>query len=353
MKFLVEMVNYCCSILVTFSFVVFFPYVTSQSTLLNLGFNRTQEHIICTSEVPCNFRLVADLDIKSKPGEGEKSYRSYYQKGSIVQDKDGNYEVLWDEKLTLFSGYNEFGRGMELSELILYNGMMLAGDDRTGIIFEIIDDGKDIAPRYVLSEGDGRGNKGMKIEWFTVRDGVLWIGSFGKEFVSNGIVKKKDNMWVATIDKRGYISRFNWESVYSKIRRALGVPYPGYCIHEAVIWSHLMRKWIFLPRRVSTDEYDEFKDEKKGSNKMIILSDDFEVLKVVDVGMIVPERGFSSLKFLPGSFDQIIVATKSIENSEKDIQTSFISIFSINGNILLEDLEIPGNHKYEGIEFIY
>ncbi|OII73052.1 uncharacterized protein cubi_02283 [Cryptosporidium ubiquitum] len=333
-------------------FFVILPCVLSQSLLLNLGVGDAQERRICTKEIPCNFRMVADLDLKSRPKNGEKNYKSLFQKGSILQDQKGNYKVIWGEKLELKSGYNEYGRGMELSELISFNGMMLAGDDRTGIIFEITDDGKGVSPRYILSEGNGKTSKGMKIEWLAVRDGVLWVGSFGKEFVSNGIIEKRDNMWVATIDKRGYVSRYNWSSVYEKIRNSLGAQYPGYCIHEAVIWSHLMRKWIFLPRRVSFEEYDEEKDEKRGSNKMIIMTDEFEILEVIDVGLIIPERGFSSLKFLPGSFDQIIVATKSVEESKSDTQKSFLTIFTINGKILLEDSEVPGNYKYEGIEFV-
>lgn len=337
---------YCLGIL------IIVPYVLSQSMLLNLGKGETQERRVCTIESPCNFRLVADLDLKSRPGSGETNYKSLFQKGSIVQDDKGIYKVKWGEKVELKSGYNEYGRGMELSELISFNGMILAGDDRTGIIFEITDDGKNVVPRYVLSEGNGKTSKGMKIEWLAVRDGVLWVGSFGKEFVSNGVIEKKDNMWVATIDKRGFISRYNWNFVYNKIRNSLGAHYPGYCIHEAVIWSHLMRKWIFLPRRVSFDEYDEEMDEKRGSNKMIILSDEFEIIEIIDVGLVIPERGFSSLKFLPGSFDQIIAATKSVEDSKSDIQKSYITIFTISGKVLLEDLEVPGNYKYEGIEFI-
>ncbi|KAJ1613168.1 apyrase and calcium-activated nucleotidase SCAN-1-like protein [Cryptosporidium canis] len=342
----VLMAFYCIGI-----FATILHNVVSQSILLSLGNRSTQGRQICTLE-SCNFRLVADLDLKSRPKHGEKSYKSRFQKGSITQDSDGNYNVSWGENVELNSGYNEFGRGMELSELISFNGMMLSGDDRTGIIFEIIGDGEGVAPRYILSEGNGKTSKGMKIEWMAVRDGILWVGSFGKEFVSNGVIEKRDNMWVATIDKRGSISRFNWSSVYDKIRNSLGTQYPGYCIHEAVAWSHLMRKWIFLPRRVSFYEYDEEKDEKRGSNKMIILSDDLEVLEVIEVGSIIPERGFSSLKFLPGSFDQIIVAIKSVEDSKNNLQKSFITIFTINGEVLLDDLEVPGNYKYEGIEFV-
>lgn len=33
-------------------------------------------------------------------------------------------------------------------------------------------------------------------------------------------------------------------------------------IHESAAWSEVMHKWVFLPRRVSSDEYDEVKDEQ-------------------------------------------------------------------------------------------
>ncbi|KAH7650229.1 hypothetical protein FG379_000470, partial [Cryptosporidium bovis] len=159
-------------ILLLFYFIV--SLLDAQSMLLNLGSGTIQERVICTEKFPCNFRLVADLDLKSRPEKNEKNYKSFYKKGSIVQDGNGDYRIVWDERVSLFSGYNEFGRGMELSELINFNGMMLAGDDRTGILFEILSDGKKLAPRYILSEGDGMNSKGMKIEWLTVKDGLLW-----------------------------------------------------------------------------------------------------------------------------------------------------------------------------------
>ncbi|EEA06345.1 apyrase family protein [Cryptosporidium muris RN66] len=333
-----------------------------KTTLLILFFNpsyfgsevlASNTQFFCNKVNPCSFKLVADLDLKSRPSNpGEKDFRSILQKGRIYFDtKEEQYKVTWDAALVLLSGHNEYGRGMELSELVIYDGKLLAGDDRSGIMFEIIDDGKVIAPRYILSEGDGNKGKGMKIEWATVRDDVLWVGSFGKEFVQNGIISKQDNMWVASVDKFGNIRYYNWSKVYNSIRSALDADFPGYCIHEAVGWSPYMRKWIFLPRRVSNEPYDEFLDEMKGSNKMVILSDDLEILDVKAIGDIIPERGFSSFKFLPGSKDQIIVALKTVENSRIDFQSTYVSMFTIDGDLLIDDIKVPGEFKFEGIEF--
>ena len=47
------------------------------------------------------------------------------------------------------------GRGMELSELLVFNGHLYTIDDRTGIVYQIEDKNK-IFPWVVLSGGDGR-----------------------------------------------------------------------------------------------------------------------------------------------------------------------------------------------------
>ncbi|RWS25866.1 soluble calcium-activated nucleotidase 1-like isoform X1, partial [Leptotrombidium deliense] len=61
-------------------------------------------------------------------------------------------------------------------------------------------------------------------------------------------------------------------------------------------------------------------------------------------------RGFSSFKFLPYSDDHIIVAIKSEENDGQI--ASYITAFTINGDIVLKEELIEEGIKYEGIEFI-
>jgi hypothetical protein len=71
---------------------------------------------------------------------------------------------------------------------------------------------------------------------------------------------------------------------------------------------------------------------------------------------ITPERGFSSFKFLPGSRDTVIVALKSEENSATDAQTSYLTIYGEQADgswrVLLEETELPGAAKFEGLEVI-
>ncbi|CAM9598946.1 unnamed protein product, partial [Laminaria digitata] len=54
--------------------------------------------------------------------------------------------------------------------------------------------------------------------------------------------------------------------------------------------------------------------------------------------------------FVPGTEDQVVVALKSEEIEAEDSQTTFIMVFTLDGEILLDETEIPGKNKYEGIE---
>jgi soluble calcium-activated nucleotidase 1 len=71
---------------------------------------------------------------------------------------------------------------------------------------------------------------------------------------------------------------------------------------------------------------------------------------------ISPLRGFSSAKFLPGSRDSVIIALKSEENSERDRQTSYFTVYGENDDgswrVLLDEVELPGEAKFEGLEVL-
>lgn len=50
----------------------------------------------------------------------------------------------------------------------------------------------------------------------------------------------------------------------SELRDTVGAAYPGYMIHESGAWSDVLQKWIFMPRRISSEAYDDIKDEQVG-----------------------------------------------------------------------------------------
>ena len=267
-----------------------------------------------------------------------------------------------DEVRELISGHNEAGRGMELSEFTLYQNRLLGFDDRTGSVFELLSESDQksfVAPRFVITEGEGDTDKGMKWEWATVKDGELYIGSMGKEYTRpDGSIANTNNLWIARINAKGDVTREDWAPKYDFVRKELGAPPPGYVIHEAVLWSAKQRKWLFIPRRISTETYDDVKDEHMGTNKLLIVNEKFTESKLVDIKMnhVDTLHGFSTAAFVPNSNEEHILALRSVEEDcAGDLQyckqRSYAIIFDLEGNVLMEEQEISNNLKYEGVEF--
>ena len=120
-------------------------------------------------------------------------------------------------------------------------------------------------------------------------------------------------------------------------------------IHESGVWSKIHNKFVFLPRRVSSEIYDETEDEKRASNTRIMANEAFSNIQVDHVGTLSKTRGFSSFKFVPNTLDNIIVALKS-EEDQGHIAT-YVTVFTMSGEVLVEET-IIGDIKYEGIEFV-
>ena len=75
---------------------------------------------------------MADRDEKSKLDD--VTWGSYLKTGTLTLHSDGTISVKWDkEMVTLKSHISEKGRGVELSELIVFNGKLYTVDDRSGI----------------------------------------------------------------------------------------------------------------------------------------------------------------------------------------------------------------------------
>lgn len=314
-----------------------------------------------------------------------------------LRRNDATYSLKWDAPVDLVTGHNEAGRGCELSELVRFNDDLYTFDDRTGIMFQIANPDRSDAspaplllPRHIFSEGGGSINdKGLKIEWATVKDGLLYTGSFGKEFTNmEGKVVHTNNLWAVSYGKDGTVTHLDWKPYYDKLRSAMGYEYPGYLLHECITWSPHHRKWFILPRRMSKVAYEEALDEKMGANTMIIASHDFEDITWFSVGVSVcfflacepvephrvpttshhrpparlqtktDVRGFSSAKFLPGSRDSVLVALKSEENSASGTQKTYITIYgevpagSGKWDVLMEETELPIAAKFEGLEVL-
>jgi soluble calcium-activated nucleotidase 1 len=323
------------------------------------------------------FAAVADLDELSRldPKKQEKpEFYSWLLPGSLRKlsstgTTGGNrlYEIdlKYDARRKIVTKHNEAGRGAEFSELTLFENRLVTFDDRTGKVFEVLNsaDGAEsfVVPRFVVSEGDGDTDKGMKWEWSTVKDGELYMGSMGKEYtLPDGTVKNRNNLWIAVINSLGQIRRVDWTQQYSFVRHALKCDFPGYLIIEACRWSSEMKKWVFLPRRISREAYDEVKDEQKGGRELVLVDEGFSFSTVVKLNLDSqdPLKGFSTFAFVPNSGDRHALAIRSVEDNcvnftpQCEQRSYFVVIDVTTGEQLSDEVKYPGTVKYEGVEFV-
>eukprot|EP01029_Cantina_marsupialis_P001877 TRINITY_DN116_c2_g1_i1.p1 TRINITY_DN116_c2_g1~~TRINITY_DN116_c2_g1_i1.p1 ORF type:complete len:377 (+),score=104.21 TRINITY_DN116_c2_g1_i1:93-1223(+) len=304
-----------------------------------------------TVKSPIRFAMVADKDHAAK-SKDENKWNSVLKIGHLHFNEElTEFKVDFIDELPLSTSFSDGKRGLELSELVMYNNKLYTMDDRTGIVFELSNG--QLIPRNFITEGNGESSVGQKIEWATIKDGEMIVGSYGKEFINAKGESVHSNMnWIGRIDQKFGVTRENWTNIYTKLRKTVGVPSPGYMIHEAVCYSNQNKKWLMFPRRVSKEAYEEVKDETRGSNIMITLNEDMSKISMTEIGEIIPERGFSSCAFMPGTNDRILATLKSVEDEKKGFATTFMNIIDSKGKILMADIEIPGNVKFEGVEFL-
>lgn len=184
-----------------------------------------------------------------------------------------------------------------------------------------------------------------------VKDHKLYVGGLGKEWTtSKGVLVNHNPQWIKIIGHLGDIAHVDWTDKYNALRAKGGYLFPGYMIFESANWSPTDHKWYFLPRRASREAYDEKEDEKRATNLMLKADDEFATVDYHTIGEIVPVRGYSSFKFVPGTDNRLIVALKS---EEDDGHTrTYVTLFDVNGFILVKDKLISDKLKYEGIEFV-
>ena len=65
-------------------------------------------------------------------------FKSVFLPGVLKRTGSKHYDITFETPRTLVTKHNEAGRGAEFSELTIYNDRLLTFDDRTGDVFEII-----------------------------------------------------------------------------------------------------------------------------------------------------------------------------------------------------------------------
>ena len=113
----------------------------------------------------------------------------------------------------------------------------------------------------MIRTGDGAKEKGQKVEWACIKDGILYVGSTGKERTDDdGNVTGRGEMWIATVDKSGKVEYVDWNDKFGAQRETMKCGFgAGYLIHESGRWSDVHNRWFFMPRKMSRESYDEVK----------------------------------------------------------------------------------------------
>ena len=117
-------------------------------------------------------------------------WKSYLKLGYLTwDDTKETVKIEWDKnEQEVTSSLSNGGRGMELSELTVFNGNLFTADDRTGVIYKLSQSKKGhwkVYPWVILADGNGEETKGFKCEWMTVKNQHLYVGGLGKEWTDS------------------------------------------------------------------------------------------------------------------------------------------------------------------------
>lgn len=329
---------------------------------------------------------------------GATVWVSYFKRGILTlplshksSSRSLSPNITWLDEMVLEDARKAYdslsitgNRGMELSELEWFNGKLLAPDDHAGILTEISSPyggldfaGHTLLPgiptnippgvrrKALLLDGDGSDQSQLfKGEWMVIKDGELLIGGHGRPYTAardGSKILSVGPKWVKTVKDGMNVSHTNWTKQYDEVAKAGGVEWPGYLMHEAVLWSNDRREWVFLPRRRSTEAFEADKNQHMGWNVAIVSSEDLKSFRQIVIDGLTDRsgtRGFSSAKFVPGSKDRLVAALRTVELDWKvgDVWSrkteSYISVFDLDsGEMVLEETKMS-DKKFEGLVFL-
>ena len=133
----------------------------SQHPDYNSTYPLSKPLVLANGAIKFRIAVISDPDTDSKSQKEKNTWVSYMRKGYLTLSKDHSHiSVAFDDRVTeLKSSLSLKGRGMELSELVAFNGKLYSVDDRTGVVFEITQD-DNVIPWVILQDGDGQKTKG-------------------------------------------------------------------------------------------------------------------------------------------------------------------------------------------------
>ena len=333
------------------------------------------------------FVLVSDLDRASRTqNDGRAVWRAWLQHGELRVVGDAahrRYTVRIGREEELLSQHAYRERGMELSDLVQFGSDLWSVCDSTGLLYRLRGVGDEersatALPQRVLLDDDGNTSMPCKSEWMAVKDGELYVGGHGKEWVDAGVVRGRGAEWVRVLSSSGSLRYEDWHDRYAKLRAATNTSFPGYMSHEGVDWDEQQRRWVIVPRKAQDASveggYDDTTDETRGTNLLLTVSEDFDTINVSTIGDLHLAWGASGIRLLPaastcpaaGVGARHVLVVRSSENGDGSM--SSVGVFSLkDGQSLLTanaDGESPqtggndvvwvpvGSRKYEGVAWL-
>lgn len=145
--------------------------------LINNRYPLTKPILLPNGSIKYRVALISDLDSHSMSKENPYQWISYFKKGYLTyRPADRNVTIEWDQSANkqFTTRLSLAGRGLELSELVTYNGQLLTIDDKTGLVYII--ENETLIPWVIVVDGNGHVNRGNDRK---ANGSHLKIGHFG------------------------------------------------------------------------------------------------------------------------------------------------------------------------------
>lgn len=134
------------------------------SQFVNTKYPLTEPIQLFDGSLKYRIAIVSDLDGDSVSSKESNTWISYFKQGYLTYNPNSNnVSIEWDpanNSVQLKSHFSLNGRGLELSELVTYNGQLITFDDKTGLVYII--ESNILIPWVIVVDGDGRKTKGKQ-----------------------------------------------------------------------------------------------------------------------------------------------------------------------------------------------
>lgn len=315
------------------------------------------------------FALIADQDLKASEGVPTGEFRSYFKTFRLKYlgdrgTKSYQFTCVHELEVRTPEGVGQPGeeRGGEYSTMEYWDKKFLVICDKTGNVDELVPEkesdlvntqwyrrpliGKN--GEVVVSQRPSS-NDSLKVEWSTIRDGMLIVGSHGNTNGTRSIV---------TMRPRTYEMKSNdGKNLYDRLKAKTGCQ-RGYLTHESCRWSQEHQKFFFIPRKLSKVPFDEESDEKAPTNIMLATSDLTGEAQIDcrPYDLKAGRRGCSEFLFIPDTADCHILLVRTEERrrgpKEYDDLHTYLSVIDLAGNVLMEETSCGSDRKFEGATWL-